>query len=727
VSAALDRHTWPLARLAEAIETLAVASKMPVRSSEAAGQPVLPPEPGLARRQALDRWIEGVTLSLGLEVEPTEAPYPEASSLVRGAGPAVVRLGAPEPGGEERFLLLLGRRRDRVTVIGPDREQVHLPPDVITAALCRELEAPVVGEVDGLLERAGVPASRRARARAAILRERLGPVRVRGCWLLRLPPGTSFWGQMKHARLPRRLVGFFFGHLVQHLIMLASWWVVGNAALQGHFDRQWLLAWVLLLLSQVPLSVMVSWSQGMFAIGVGGLLKLRLLSGALRLEPEEIRHEGAGQLLGRVIESGAVESMALSAGFSGLMAVIELVAAGVVLAMGPGGVVRVLLFLGWIIITCVLGWRYFRSRMTWTGTRLEMTNDLVERMVGHRTRLAQERRERWHDGEDQLLSRYLDQSADLDRILVRFSVLLSRGWLVVGLFGLIPIMISAGAVEALTVGIALGGILLASKALGTLAGSIGALTGAVVAWQQVKPLFNAAERDEGSGAPSLTPTVTPSAPARESGEEAEGERVPVMEAHDLVFRYRQHGEPVIRGCSLVVQPRDRLLLEGPSGGGKTTLASLLVGLRQPESGLLLLKGLDRQSLGPRGWRSQVVAAPQFHENHVMTGTFAFNVLMGRRWPPEYGDMEEAEVICRELGLGPLLERMPAGLLQVVGETGWRLSHGEQSRLFIARALLQRSELMVLDESFAALDPENLRQSLQCVLQRAPALLVIAHP
>jgi ABC-type ATPase involved in cell division len=51
--------------------------------------------------------------------------------------------------------------------------------------------------------------------------------------------------------------------------------------------------------------------------------------------------------------------------------------------------------------------------------------------------------------------------------------------------------------------------------------------------------------------------------------------------------------------------------------------------------------------------------------------------------------------------------MPAGLLQMVGETGWQLSHGERSRLYIARALLQRAELIILDESFAALDPENL--------------------
>ena len=64
---------------------------------------------------------------------------------------------------------------------------------------------------------------------------------------------------------------------------------------------------------------------------------------------------------------------------------------------------------------------------------------------------------------------------------------------------------------------------------------------------------------------------------------------------------------------------------------------------------------------------------------------------------------------------------------MVGEGGWQLSHGERSRVFIARALLQKADLIILDESFAALDPENLRRSLQCVLDRSPALVVIAHP
>jgi ATP-binding cassette subfamily B protein len=71
--------------------------------------------------------------------------------------------------------------------------------------------------------------------------------------------------------------------------------------------------------------------------------------------------------------------------------------------------------------------------------------------------------------------------------------------------------------------------------------------------------------------------------------------------------------------------------------------------------------------------------------------------------------------------------MPSGLWQLVGETGWPLAHGERSRLYLARALLQESDLIILDESFAALDPETLQRCLRCVLKRAATVLVIAHP
>jgi len=67
------------------------------------------------------------------------------------------------------------------------------------------------------------------------------------------------------------------------------------------------------------------------------------------------------------------------------------------------------------------------------------------------------------------------------------------------------------------------------------------------------------------------------------------------------------------------------------------------------------------------------------------------------------------------------------LMQIVGETGWQLSHGERSRLFLARALLQGAELVLLDETFSALDPATLSRSMPIVFDQASTLVVIAHP
>jgi ATP-binding cassette subfamily B protein len=236
------------------------------------------------------------------------------------------------------------------------------------------------------------------------------------------------------------------------------------------------------------------------------------------------------------------------------------------------------------------------------------------------------------------------------------------------------------------------------------------LSGAAIAWKRVRTLFQAA----------AVATAEPVSLASGSAQT-------VLEAHDLSFRYPDRAEPSLRGASLRIERGDWLLLEGSSGSGKSTLAALLAGLRRPESGLLLAGGLDRATLGATGWRKRVAAAPQYHENHIFTGSLAFNLLMGRQWPPTVKDMAEATAVCQELGLGGLLERMPAGLEQIVGDTGWQLSQGERSRVFLARALLQNPALVVLDESFAALDPVNLRQCLECALRRAETLLVVAHP
>jgi ATP-binding cassette subfamily B protein len=188
---------------------------------------------------------------------------------------------------------------------------------------------------------------------------------------------------------------------------------------------------------------------------------------------------------------------------------------------------------------------------------------------------------------------------------------------------------------------------------------------------------------------------------------------PVVQARGISFIYPRGSRAVLESVGFELAQGDRVLLTSPSGGGKSTLVSLVNGLRKPSTGTLILGG-------------RVATAPQFHENHVFTESFAFNLVMGRAWPPSGADLKEAEALCRELGLGDLLEKMPGSMNQMVGDTGWQLSHGEKSRLFLARALLQGSDLVLLDESFAALDPENLRKALLTARERASSLVVVAH-
>jgi len=119
-----------------------------------------------------------------------------------------------------------------------------------------------------------------------------------------------------------------------------------------------------------------------------------------------------------------------------------------------------------------------------------------------------------------------------------------------------------------------------------------------------------------------------------------------------------------------------------------------------------------------------VAVPSFSRNHIFEGPLVYNVLMGRGWPSAPGDEEWAEELCRDLGLADLLDRMPAGMSQMVGETGWRLSHGERSRLYLARGLAQEPDVLILDDTFEALDSTSARKCLGTVKDRCATILMV---
>ena len=708
----LDSFTWPASQLAEAVEILARRAKFEF-TPPAETMPAL----NAYSEEAMQQWLEAAASRLGLEVEAVTTSYRDVYQLIRKAGPALLQVsGADEP----RFLLLVKSGPWRARLIKPDLTVQSVAIEHICSLMRQSVEAPVVDTVAQMLATAQIAEQRREQAKQAILNEQLSGVQLGGCWLLRLSPASDFRQQLRQQRVPRQLFLLLGAHALQQGLQILGWWIIVQGVLTQRFDSVWLFAWGLVLLTSIPFELLVVWLQSLLTVGLGSLFKQRLLFGTLQLHPEEIRHQGIGQFLGRVLEADTVETMMLGGGFAALIASIELFAALIILNLGAGGWWHAALLLLWLAVTLFLSWRYYRHSGAWRSSHRHMITSLIERMVGHRTRLAQEDPARRHDDEDQSLASYLQLSKTMDGTAIQLTGVINRGWLILGLLGLAYPLINS-TIEPALIAVSIGGVMLASQGLNTLINGMDSIVGVLNAWKQIGPLFYAATRNRGEI--SVDPLLKTGGVVKQNNSNEQ----PLLVARDLVFRYRDYGQPILQGCNLRINPGDRLLLEGSSGGGKSTLAALLTGLRIPTSGLLLLHGLDRQTLGSAAWRKRIVSAPQFHENHVMAETFAFNLLMGRRWPPSAEDLREAETICRELGLGDLLERMPAGLQQQVGESGWQLSHGERSRLFIARALLQRADMIVLDESFAALDPENLQRALRCVLDRAPTLLVIAHP
>ena len=674
--------------------------------------------------EALAHWFNIASAQLGLEAELTEASYRTVEEMLARAGPAVLRL----PGeGEARFLLIVKGLRGKLHLLSPSLKKCRVPISLVRECLCRDLEAPLLGPIGRLLQDAGVPAHRQPHALRSILNEQLSGVPIAGCWVLRLSPSANLFSHLRQARVPRSVIALVAYQILLQLLGIAGWALIVKGALAGHFEWVWFMAWALVLFTSIPLQMAMSLTIGLLPLKTATIFKARMLFGTLCLEPEEIRHQGIGQFMGRIIDTQEFETITISGGFNLFFAAVNFCIASVILSVGSGTWLPAALLLLWTGLALLMSWLLFRSTMNWMSHYREMTNDLIERMVGHRTRLAQDSPKNWHNGEDHLLTRYLELSEKMDRIHLIIESVLPRGWLLVG-FASIAYGLVNQSFSAEMIAISLGGILLVERSFEALKLGITRLIQLAVAWDQVGPIFAASKRNAESNSKAiLEPRSTPQQGASAQNASPSLKDDPLLVMNEVTFRYNERGREILQACNLKVSSRDRILLEGPSGGGKSTLASLMIGMRTPPSGVLLLKGFDRPTLGLDTWRKHVVMAPQFHENHVLSASFSFNLLMGRSWPPHGRDLKEAEEICRELGLGDLLDRMPAGIHQMIGENGWKLSHGERSRLYIARTLLQKAEVIILDESFAALDPENLQRSLHCVLKRAQTLIVIAHP
>jgi ATP-binding cassette, subfamily B, bacterial len=685
--------TWPSELAGDALLLAARRAGLPV----AAAGGVLP-RPTAAALASQEAWVSALAGLLALEVSRHDVPYGDLGNVLRRAGLALV------PAAGRLLVVVRGR------VLAPDGRVTRVAPRALLEAACGPLETAARERLEPVLAAAGLDGRARHAAAAALLGEELADAAVPVCEV-RLPPTAPALALARSAGLLSGAVRLVLLDALALAVFLLSWRVLGASLLVGRSSPGWLVAWALLLLTLVPLHRASRRLEASLAVRAGVLLKERLLAGALRLSPETLLTEGAGSLLGRVLEAEALEAAVLAGGLTGLVSAVELAGAMTVLLLAGLPLAAGLLAVWGALAAALFAVALARASAS-IGHRLAMTNSLVERMVGHRTRLAQLPRERWHETEDQELRLHHQLSLRRDRVERALLTLLPQGFLLAALLALAPAFLGdAVGTPALAAGI--GACLLAQNALRRAASAFWHLADARVALRQAGPLLQAAATPEPQGSPvhALTPP---------SGDL-------VLSARELRFAYPGTEVPVLTRASVDVRRGERLLLSGPSGGGKSTLAALLAGARRPQAGLLLASGLDFPTLGADGFRRRVAWVPQFHQNHVLTGPLVFNLLMGHPDPASPRAREDAVAVCEELGLGALLSRMPGGLEQMVGETGWQLSHGERSRVYVARALLQGARLVILDESLGALDPETLGTVLDCLARRAESLLVVAHP
>lgn len=195
-----------------------------------------------------------------------------------------------------------------------------------------------------------------------------------------------------------------------------------------------------------------------------------------------------------------------------------------------------------------------------------------------------------------------------------------------------------------------------------------------------------------------------------------------LQAENLFLHVGQPPRPLIKGVSFALQPGDALAIVGPSGGGKTTLLRLLLGIAEPTGGVCRFDGNEATAFGPAFFKQHVGYLPQ--QVMLFQGTVAQNIArMGAL------DMPQVQMAAQEAGCHDMIMQLPDGYQTQVGTNGSNLSLGQQQRIGLARALFGQPRYVMLDEPNANLDADGdaaLMNAMARCTQRGATVVCIAH-
>ncbi|KAK2750386.1 ABC multidrug transporter mdr4 [Myotisia sp. PD_48] len=181
----------------------------------------------------------------------------------------------------------------------------------------------------------------------------------------------------------------------------------------------------------------------------------------------------------------------------------------------------------------------------------------------------------------------------------------------------------------------------------------------------------------------------------------------------------------LNGLNIQILPGQFCALVGPSGSGKSTTFALLEKFYDPSAGSIIIDGVDITRQAGTSFRDTIALVPQ--ENVMFEGTVAFNIGLGAR-PDQDATQEEIEDACRLANIHDTIMGLPDGYQTVCGQDGKQFSGGQRQRLSIARALVRKPRLLLLDESTSALDVESEKhvQDALAKVARKTTIVAIAH-